>query len=276
MPFDKTYQTEVKAPYVDKKSLMIPLDLHGTNKWIMFEGPVLENDKIAYRVYADSRHRFDIYAKKVSDLVMDTVSWNYHNVMDWGSDILKVGNSLGMGSPGIFYEDTIYTLSEWTSKKVEVVENGNSRSAVRTTFEDLKIGEHTFAVVEEWSIEAGNFYCEVDLKVVDGDLPDGMHFATGIVKHLDKATVGSTADAMYALTYGEQSFHHQDMGMAIMASNAYSPREVKNDLSHLYVFGKSSSGVKYRFMAQWSEGIGKPRSTAEFEMAVIEACEGIK
>lgn len=276
MPFNKAYQTEMKAPYVEKASVMIPNDLHGTNKWIMFEGPVLENDKIAYRIYADSRHRFDIYAKKVSDLVMDTVSWNYHNIMDWGSDILKVGNSLGMGSPGIFYEDTIYTLSEWSSKKVEILEDGNNRSSVRTTFTDLKIGGHTLTIVEEWSIEAGNFYCTVDLRVVGGELPEGMYFATGIVKHLKDASAGQSYNSMYAYTYGEQSYHQQDMGMAIMASNSYAPREVKNDLSHLYVFDKSAQGVTYRFMSKWAEGLDGPKSRDDFEKAVADACKGIE
>ena len=275
-PFNEAVQTKVVSPYVEKSSIMIPNDLHGTNKWIMFEGPVLENDKIAYRVYADSRHRYDIYAKKVSDLVMDTVSWNYHNIMDWGSDILKVGNSLGMGSPGIYYNDTIYTLSEWASKKVEITENGDQRSSVRTTFNDLKIGEHTFTVVEEWSIEAGNFYCEIDLKVKNGKLPEGMHFATGIVKHVDRASVGQSGNALYAYTYGEQSFHHQNMGMAVMASESYNPVEVENDLSHLYVFQNSASGVKYRFMAQWAEGIGSPTSSMDFNREVEKACIGIE
>lgn len=270
--YDNDNKKKVSGRYIHKQSIMVPKELSGQNKWIMFEGPVLENDKIAYRYYADARHRYDIYAKKVPDLVMDTVSWNYHNIMDWGSDILKVGNSLGMGSPGIYYKDTIYTLSNWASKEIQVLENGNDKSVIRTIFKGLKIEDHTFDIIEDWSIETGNFYCEIELSVIEGQLPAGMYFATGIVKHLPNASIGQVGNGLYAFTFGEQSYHDQNMGMAVMANESYSPRDVENDLSHLYIFENSKKGVKYRFMSVWSEGLGAPKTTAEFKNHVEKAC----
>ncbi|GLR17086.1 DUF4861 family protein [Portibacter lacus] len=274
--FDKNNINKISGPYVHKKSLDVPHDLVGQNKWFMFEGPVLENDKIAYRYYADERHRFDIFAKKVPDLVMDTVSWDYHNIMDWGADVLKVGNSLGIGSPGIYYKDTIYTLSDWSAKKIEVIEDGDDKSTIRTTFLDLKIEDHSFTIIQDWSIETGNFYCDIDLKVENGALPEGMHFATGIVKHLPNVTVGQVGNQLYAYTYGKQSYHNHDMGMAVMASSAYEPSEITNDLTHLYIFGNSAKGVKYRFMSQWSLGIDGPKSAMDFQTAVEKACMTIE
>ena len=76
--FDPSDKNKMTGKYIAQKKLTIPNNLATQSKWIMFEGPVLENDVIAYRYYADSRHRFDIYAKSVTDLVMDTVGWNYH------------------------------------------------------------------------------------------------------------------------------------------------------------------------------------------------------
>lgn len=273
--YDSENKTRVDGEYVNKKKITVPKDLSGQNKWIMFEGPVLENDKIAYRFYADARHRFDIYGKKVSDLVMDTVSWDYHKIMDWGSDILNVGNSLGMGSPGIYYKDTIYTLSDWSSKEIEVIKEENSESIVRTTFKDLKIEEHTFDVVQDWSISAGNFWTEIHVYVVNGQLPEGLQFATGIVKHLPEAVTGATENGYFAYSWGEQSYHKQDLGMAIMTNSKYGPKAINDDLSHLYIFENSADGVKYRFMAQWKEGLEGPQSEAEFMKNVKESCKGI-
>ncbi len=270
--YDDTQKTEISGAYVDKSKMTVPNSLSGQNKWFMFEGPVLENDKVAYRYYADYRHRIDIYGKKVPDLVMDTVSWDYHNIMDWGSDILKVGNSLGMGSPGIFYQDTIYTLSDWSTKELEIMEDGNNKSILRTTFKDLRIEEHSFEVIQDWSISAGNFWTEIHVYAKDGSLPEGMEFATGIVKHLPTSVSAQQGNAFYAYSYGVQSYHEEELGMAIMASKKYLPAAVENDLSHLVVFGNGGQGVKYRLMAQWKEGIDGPESEEEFKKKVIQSC----
>jgi len=128
------------------------------------------------RYYADSRHRFDVYGKTVSDLVMDTVSWDYHDIMDWGSDILKVGNSLGLGSPAIWYQDSLYTLSTCKGKVIEIVENGNDKSMIRTTFTALDIDGYKFDLIQDWSISSGQPWSEINLKVTNGSLPDKMRF----------------------------------------------------------------------------------------------------
>ena len=164
----------------------------------------MENDVIAYRYYADSRHRFDIYGKRVSDLVMDTVSWDYHNIMDWGSDILKVGNSLGIGSPAIYYKDTLYTLSNCEEKTIEILKSDANESTIRTTFMNLKIAGETFDLIQDWTMIAGKPWSEIELKVINGQLPEGMAFATGIVKHLDDIIEGET-DGYSCLLYTSPS-----------------------------------------------------------------------
>ena len=69
---------------------------------IQFEGPGWESDKIGYRLYLDWRNATDIFGKKTHKLVLDGVGLDgfdsYHEVSDWGVDVLKVGSSLGIGS----------------------------------------------------------------------------------------------------------------------------------------------------------------------------------
>lgn len=250
-PFDPADKDKVTGDYVAQTKITVPANLATQSKWIMFEGPVLENDLVAYRYYADSRHRFDIYGKTVRDLVMDTVSWQYHDIMNWGSDVLKVGNSLGLGSPAIWYQDSLYTLSEWAEKTIEVIENGDDRSAIRTTFTGLKIGEETFDLIQDWSLDAGEPWSEIHLYLKSGMLPAGMFFATGFVKHLPASTVGKTDDYAYLMNWGEQSFHHENMGMAVLAEKAYQPVSIDNELSHVYIFEKAPQEVRYRFLAAW-------------------------
>lgn len=274
VPFDVNDKNKVGGAYASKQKITVPGDLTPQNKWIMFEGPVLENDKVAYRYYADSRHRFDIYGKKVSDLVMDTVSWQYHDIMDWGSDILKVGNSLGMGSPAIYSEGKVYALENADTKTIEVLQTGGDLSVVRTTWKGLSINDQKIDLVQDWSIAAGDYFSTIDLSVTGGQLPEGMHFATGIVSHLPEATSGSANGYAYLMNWGKQSYHEEQLGMAVMAKDEYGPKAVEDELSHLLVFERAPEKVSYRFMAVWEQDQSKTKDAAGFKTMVEQATSG--
>lgn len=268
--FDINANDRIKGDYLSRDKLTIPQNLTPQNKWIMFEGPILENDLVAYRYYADSRHRFDIYGKTVDDLVMDTVSWDYHDIMDWGSDILKVGNSLGLGSPAIWYQDSVYTLSDCEKKTIEIIENENNRSTVRTTFKNLTIVGQSFDLQQDWSIVAGQPWCEIHLKVLNGDLPEGMNFATGIVKHLTEITEGKNSENFYAYNWGKQSFHEENMGMALHIPLNHEPMLIEDKLSHAYTFRNGRREIKYKFLSVWERDGSNVKDAKGFK-ALVEA-----
>ncbi len=270
--FDPANKNKITGDYVAQSKITVPQNLATQSKWIMFEGPVLENDLVAYRFYADSRHRFDIYGKTVADLVMDTVGWKYHDIMDWGTDILKVGNSLGLGSPAIWYQDTLFTLSQCEEKTLEIIESDSKTSKIRTTFKKLKIDGKEFDLIQDWSIQANSPWSEIHLKVINGTLPDGMSFATGIVKHLPEIIQGTTADYVYAMNWGKQSFHEENMGMAILANKTFQPEHVADDLSHAYVFNKARDEVRYRFLSAWERDNNKVKNANEFRQLVEKSC----
>jgi len=264
--FDPADKNKVTGDYIAQTKITIPQNLATQSKWIMFEGPVLENDLVAYRYYADSRHRFDIYGKTVPDLVMDTVSWKYHDIMDWGSDILKVGNSLGLGSPAIWYQDTLYTLSDCEEKTIEIIGDNKNKSTIRTTFKNLNIEGKTFDLIQDWSIGAGQAWSEIHLTVQDGELPKGMYFATGIVKHLPEVVQGETSDYFYAMNWGIQSFHKENMGMAVLAEKKYQPEHIVDELSHAYAFKNGNKEVRYRFLSAWKRDNNNVKDADSFKV----------
>ncbi len=270
--FDPSDKNKMTGKYIAQKKLTIPNNLATQSKWIMFEGPVLENDVIAYRYYADSRHRFDIYAKSVTDLVMDTVGWNYHIITNWGSDVLKVGNSLGIGSPAIWYQDSLHTLSKSAKKELAIIENGNDRSIIRTTFTDLEIEGRTMDLVQDWSIAAGQPYTTINLKITKGQLPDGAYFATGIVKHIDTDQTGENKNRFYAYTWGKQSFHKDYMGMAIFADKNLHPEKIEDVLTHAYIFKNAPKNeVEYAFLAAWEQGNNQVKSEEDFKKIILNS-----
>jgi len=268
--YDPATKAEIKSEYVAKSVLVVPNELGPQNKWFMFEGPVLENDRIAYRYYADHRHRFDIYGKTVNDLVMDTVSWDYHDIMDWGSDILKVGNSLGIGSPAIYYQDSLYTLSDYQQKRIEIVQDDTTTVLLRTTFTGLKVGGSVFDLVQDWKMQAGAAWSEISLRASE-PLPAGMYFATGIVKHLPEIQKATSADYFYAWNWGAQSYHGEQLGMAVIAALAYGPEAIDDTLNHAYVFRHAPQAVSYRFMAAWERDVNGIKEDTAFEAFVRAA-----
>lgn len=269
--FDVNDKDKVIGDYVSQKKITVPPNLATQSKWIMFEGPILENDLVAYRYYADSRHRFDIYGKLVSDLVMDTVSWEYHEIMDWGSDILKVGNSLGLGSPAIYFKDSLYYLSSCEKKEIEVIENTPTRSMIRTTFTGLSISGSTFNLVQDWSLNANEAWSEIQLKVVGGILPEGMKFATGFVKHLPEVIQGVSGEVFYAMNWGTQSFHKEGMGMAVLANQKYSPKRIVDKMSHAYIFDNANKEITYRFLSAWERDGNKVTDVKGLKLLVERA-----
>jgi len=269
--FDASDAHKVTGDYIPRKKLIVPANLPDKHKWIMFEGPTLENDVVAYRFYGDSRNRADIFGKTVPDLVMDTVSWKYHDIMNWGSDILKVGNSLGLGSPAIWYQDTLYTLSDYEEKTIEVLENALNKSTIRTTFKNLNIEGVKFDLIQDWSIEAGQPWTEIHLEVLNGELPDGMSFATGIVKHLPNIIEGETSTYDYAMNWGKQSFHKENLGMAILAEKKYQAESIKNQLSHAFAFKNAKQEVRYRMLAVWERDNNKVKDATAFKELVAQS-----
>ncbi|MEM6378792.1 MAG: DUF4861 family protein [Bacteroidota bacterium] len=269
VPFNPEEKSAITTEYEHTKKLEVPTNLVPQNAWVMFEGPVLENELIAYRFYVDTRHRSDIYGKKVNDMVMDTVSWKYHDIMDWGSDILKVGNSLGIGSPAIYYQDEVISFSDHGVKTAEVIANKGPEAAVRFTFNDLKVGEATLTVEQDWSLKVGQPHATVSVRIKEGQLPEGARFATGIVKHLDQATSGTQDGKFYLYTWGQQSYHEQVMGMGILAAEGSGPEIIEDELSHLVVFNDATDQVDYQFMAAWVEDVMQIKDAPAFQTKLV-------
>jgi hypothetical protein len=263
--FSKADEKVVDTEYTLRQKIAVPSDLGSQNKWVMFEGPILENELIAYRFYMDSRHRFDIYGKRTNDLVMDTVGWDYHEIMDWGSDILKVGNSLGMGSPAIYLDGEVITFSDYEQQTVTITKDNNETACITTLFEGLKIGNQSIDLQEEWCLSAGSPLTTMILTVVEGNLPEGARWATGIVKHLDDYTLAESEEMAYLYTWGKQSFHEEMMGMTVLVNKHSSYAYTPNDETHLLTVAPDGDTFTYQFGAAWERDVTGIKNSADFE-----------
>lgn len=152
--------------------------------WVMFEGLVWENDLVVYCFYMDDCFCIDIYGKKVWDMVMDMVGWDYYDLKDWGFDIFKVGNFLGIGSFVIWYWEKVYVFFKMVKKDIEIIVNGFLWSIFWVIFEGLEVDIFWLDFMVDFEIQAGYQWMEVcmQFKIL---LLDGMKFVIGIVKYID-------------------------------------------------------------------------------------------
>jgi hypothetical protein len=104
---------------------------------IRFEGPGWESNKIAYRLYLDWRNAIDIFGKTSDKIVLPQVGLDgfesYHLKQEWGSDILKVGKGLGLGSIARIVDDKMYHF-EMVDKTTADVENSSKSSSVNINY----------------------------------------------------------------------------------------------------------------------------------------------
>ena len=106
-----------------------------------YEGPGWESEKVGYRFYLDWRNATDIFGKKKDKLILasvgvhDTVAKDdsYHSMQEWGMDIFKVGNSLGIGSMGMWYDGKVNMVSKTDSIYCEISQNGPIKSEVKVS-----------------------------------------------------------------------------------------------------------------------------------------------
>jgi Domain of unknown function (DUF4861) len=276
--FDTANPKKITGGYVTEQKMEVPQNISPQNYWFKNEGPTWENDYIGYRFYADARHRFDIFGKKTPKMVLDTIGPEYHDVLNWGADILKVGDALGMAAPAFWSDGRIIPFSEWDSKTIEIVANGPLRSIFKTTFKNLKAGNNLLIgrnlVDLEQTIEfrAGERFCDVRLNILKTTHPY-IEFCTGIVKHpsVQSMEIGIAHSNFFGYTYGKQSYHGDGLGMAVLIKGDYNPVRVDDSLTYAVRMRMEKKEICYRFLASWALEPNGAKTAQEFEKMVFDA-----
>ncbi len=164
------------------QSLRVPPEHTDHSFYIRYEGPGWESDKVGYRFYLDWRNATDIFGKKTLNMVLQDVGQDgfdsYHEMLDWGMDVLKVGESLGIGSLAMWQEDKANRVAQTDSIFCAIVANGAVQSQIQTKYFGWKIGNSSYNLISDLSITAG---CRLTKHVVNiSSSPENL--CTGIVK----------------------------------------------------------------------------------------------
>lgn len=247
--------------------LRVPPEHTDHSYFIRYEGPGWESEKVGYRFYLDWRNAIDIFGKKVPGMVLQNVGLDgfdsYHEMADWGMDILKVGESLGIGSIGMWFDGKAERVSVTDSTTCEILSNGPVQSQIQTRYYGWKVGEVTYNLSSNLSIAAGSRLTRHTLRV-QGTAPN---LCTGIVK-LDYAKLLHSTDPngnwMYFASYGKQSLAEDKLRMAVLFRKKDLIRITEDEHSHVVILKPENNSLTYYFLAAWEQEPNGIRSEDEF------------
>lgn len=245
------------------------------SEYIRYEGPGIESDLVGYRVYLDWRNGFDIFGKKTSEMVLQSVGQDgydsYHEMADWGADILKVGQSLGMGGYGYWDGTKTVLVSDTAERSVTIRSDGPIHSALEIEYKAWNTGAATVDLKATLSMQAGSPIVDVTL-ATSAPLEN---LAIGLVAHEGAEVMMGDLDITgqawsYMTTFGTQTLFEDDLGMVVLFRKNDLVEQTQDESSHVLVMQPRGTEISYAFGALWSGREGGVQGRAELE-AWLEA-----
>lgn len=225
------------------------------------EGPAWENDMVGFRNYYDARNGIDIYGKRTSQMVLDSVGirgQNYHEMDDWGMDILKVGNSLGAGAIGVRVEDEVTRVGKCEKGTYEFVTEGPVRAILKLKYFGVPVGERSYDIIHRIAIYAGDLFYRSEI-YVEG-LRGDEQLVTGIVNMEQKESFEmEEGDFKILASHGSQAYLGEKLGMAVLVpkdsfAETWKAPDEGEGIVETHLIGinlKASQPAKYYFFSGW-------------------------
>lgn len=245
--------------------LRVP-DKHRDHTWyIRYEGPGWESNKVGYRLYLDWRNAIDIFGKKTDTMVLSKVGQDgfdsYHEPANWGQDILKVGNGLGVGSIGRLVNDKVLHFKEVDSTFASV-ENGAKKSSIIIDYHGWKTAEDKIDLKSILSIKSDSRITKHTIypsKAIDG-------IVTGIVDHKVNYFEKESANKKwgYIATYGKQTLVPDNLGMAVFYKIEDTSNIKKGEFDYLVEFKPTTEPIEFYFLGAWEQEPNGIKTQEEF------------
>ena len=256
------------------RQVTMPPQASDHNEYLRYEGPGIESDLVGYRVYLDWRNGFDIFGKKTSAMVLPNVGLDgyesYHQMADWGADILKVGQSLGMGGFGYWNGKKTVLVSDVAQRSTTIKSDGPVHASFVLDYKGWKTGAATVDLLATLSMQAGSPMVDVALET-SAPLDN---LAVGLVTHPDAEVMVGDLDVTgeawsYMATFGRQTLFEgvEDghLGMVLLFRKMDLVEQTKDEASQVLVLRPRGKKVSYAFGALWSGQKGGVQTREELQ-----------
>ena len=257
---------QVNSLRVDKKHTDHSFD-------IRYEGPGWESDKVAYRFYLDWRNATDLFGKKVDTLVLQDVGLDgfdsYHELSDWGADILKVGKSLGLGTIAHWADSSANRVARTDSIFSKITYSGILESKITTKYFGWEYKGGRTDLTSELSIRAGSYLTKEHLST-NGPIDN---FCTGIIKQDNTNVLTSDnddGDWGYLATFGVQSLQKDHMGLAVFYCKKDFQQMTEDKLNHVIVLRPDRNELTYYFCGIWEQDASHINNIEKFKAFLEE------
>ena len=238
---------------------LTPPPQHTDHSWfIRYEGPGIESDKVAYRIYLDERNGFDIFGKTTDEMVLQNIGLDgfdsYHEMSDWGMDILKVGSSLGAGGYGYWTGESVQLVSELEGWEARVIDNGDLYSAIQIVYKDWQVVGKTLDLTADLSMHGGSRLVHTRLHL--SEPLDNL--AIGLVKHPGTEFIEGDIDITgkaytYVASWGTQTLNDDKLGMALLFRKGDREAQTTDAKNYVSVMDAAGEDVDYYFLAAWEK-----------------------
>ncbi|WP_125723069.1 DUF4861 family protein [Flavobacterium ustbae] len=233
---------------------------------IRYEGPGWENNRIGYRLYLDWRNAIDIFGKKTSENILPLVGQDgfdsYHNMSDWGADILKAGKGIGIGSIDRYLNNEKLHFREVDST-IATVSNKSKESVVKVNYYGWKTASDKIDFISELTIKPDQLYTQHTIKASQAI----QGICTGIVKQKTAELLKKESKNKkwaYLATYGEQSLVPDKLGMAIFYEISTIENIADTNLDYLLVFKPTTKAVTFYLLGAWEQEVNGIKTKEEF------------
>lgn len=270
----------VGGAFTNVEQLTNPPQYTDHSEYIRYEGPGIESDRVAYRIYLDWRNGFDIFGKKKPGLVLQNVGLDgydsYHEMADWGADILKVGTSLGMGGYGYWDGEKTVLVSDVAERSVSIRSVGPIHSSLAIDYQGWNTGAQTVDLEAVLAMQAGSPM--VDVKLVTSEPLDNI--AIGLVAHPGTELISGelktelTSETLnYMASFGTQTLFDDALGMVIIYRKNSLKQQTRDNNSYVLVMQPSGTELAYAFGALWSGEAGGIQTKEDLEAYLLAELE---